>query len=207
MVSFTVYSVVIFSYRYLDSDRINVRNFCIPGCILAHLNTILYNTDIKVQFFFFKWSFHNVKVNNVFKFLQSFVLIHSLTVSICQTIYVFIKSSTGINNQPVNSTISVTCFSPHMLPEETFGLLQNTLREGASTLALLDNIILPFVHERYEKRAYFRMRYECNWCKQNTNGEKRGDFKWILEYWDHRQDASREMKTLHNLRYSNFILI
>ena len=32
MVYQTVYSVVIFIHRYLDRDRINFQNLCIPGC-------------------------------------------------------------------------------------------------------------------------------------------------------------------------------
>ena len=37
MVSLTVYSVVIYSHRYLDSDRKKFQNFCILGCLRAYL--------------------------------------------------------------------------------------------------------------------------------------------------------------------------
>ena len=52
------YWMMISSYRFLDSD--SIQHYCIPGCLLIHLNISLYNTDIKVQFFF-KSILHNVK--------------------------------------------------------------------------------------------------------------------------------------------------
>ena len=36
-----VYSLVIFSHRYLDGDRINFKTFVNPGCLLIHLNIII----------------------------------------------------------------------------------------------------------------------------------------------------------------------
>ena len=48
MVGLTVYSVVIFSHRYLDSDRINVKT-CVFLAVYRSIWTSSYNTDIKVQ--------------------------------------------------------------------------------------------------------------------------------------------------------------
>ena len=59
MVSLTIYSVVIFSHRYLDSNRINFKNFVFLA-VYWSIWTSPYNTDIKVQDFF-KWSLNNVK--------------------------------------------------------------------------------------------------------------------------------------------------
>ena len=69
MVSLTVYSVVIFSHRYLDSDCINFRTFFIPGCLLVHLNiiiqlrhqssTIFYSGSLKMLNNVFKKSFQD----------------------------------------------------------------------------------------------------------------------------------------------------
>ena len=61
MVSLTVYSVVIFSHRYLDSVRIN-KNVFIPGCLLVHLNIIIQQRHQSSKFF--KW--HLTMLNNVF---------------------------------------------------------------------------------------------------------------------------------------------
>ena len=49
-ISLTVYSMVIFSHRYFDSDSINFQNFVF---LAVHWSiwTSLYNTDIKVQQF------------------------------------------------------------------------------------------------------------------------------------------------------------
>ena len=56
-----VYSVVIFSQRYLDSDCINFKA-CFPGCLYWSIWTSSHNTDLKVQQFFeIQWSLHNVK--------------------------------------------------------------------------------------------------------------------------------------------------
>ena len=51
MVSQTVYSVVIFSHRFLDSDCINFKTFAFLA-VYWPFWTSLYNTDIKVQFCF-----------------------------------------------------------------------------------------------------------------------------------------------------------
>ena len=55
----TVYSVVIFSHRFLDSDCINVKTFAFLA-VYWPFWTSLYNTDIKVQQFL-KSILHNVK--------------------------------------------------------------------------------------------------------------------------------------------------
>ena len=60
----TVYSVVMFSHRYLDRDHINFKTFVFLA-VYWSIWTSSYNTDIKVQQFL-KWSLHNVK-GNVFK--------------------------------------------------------------------------------------------------------------------------------------------
>ena len=57
--SLAVYSVVIFSHRYLDSDCINFKTFVFLATCWS-IWTSSYNTDIKVQPFF-KWSLNNVK--------------------------------------------------------------------------------------------------------------------------------------------------
>ena len=50
-ISLTVYSVVIFSHRYLDSDHINFKTFVFLA-IYWSIWTSSYNTNIKVQHFF-----------------------------------------------------------------------------------------------------------------------------------------------------------
>ena len=63
MVSQTVYSVVIFIHRFLDSDCINFKTFAFLA-VYWPFWTLLYNTDIKVQQFFNRSS---TMLNNVFK--------------------------------------------------------------------------------------------------------------------------------------------
>ena len=50
MVSLTVYSVVIFSHRYLDNDLINIKTFVLLA-VYWSIWTSSYNADIKVQQF------------------------------------------------------------------------------------------------------------------------------------------------------------
>ena len=54
-----VYSMVIFSHRYIDSDHINFKTFVFLA-VYWSIWTSSYYTDIKVQQFF-KWSLYNVK--------------------------------------------------------------------------------------------------------------------------------------------------
>ena len=61
MVSQTVYSVVIFSHRFLDSDCINFKTFAFLAVYWPFWTS--YNTDIKVQQFFKS----STMLNNVFK--------------------------------------------------------------------------------------------------------------------------------------------
>ena len=63
MVSLTVYSVVIFSHRYLDSDRIHFKTFVFLA-VYWSIWTSSYNTDIKVQQLFFNGA--STMLNNVF---------------------------------------------------------------------------------------------------------------------------------------------
>ena len=62
MVNQTVYSVVIFSQRYLDRDRINVKTFVFLA-VYWSIWTSSYNTQIKVQQFF---NGASTMLNNVF---------------------------------------------------------------------------------------------------------------------------------------------
>ena len=74
MVSLTVYSVVIFSRRYLDSNRINVKTVIVLLAVYWSIWTSSYNTlntCIKVQHIF-KWSLHNKKKKNNQRILLSF---------------------------------------------------------------------------------------------------------------------------------------
>ena len=66
MVNQIVYSVVIFSHRYLDRDLINDKTFFIPGGLIVHPNIIIqqYNTDIKDNNSLNRAS---TMLNNVFK--------------------------------------------------------------------------------------------------------------------------------------------
>ena len=59
-----IYSVIIFSHRYLGSNHINTKT-CVPGCYRS-IWTSSYNTDIKANFFFNGVS---TMLNNVFKVL------------------------------------------------------------------------------------------------------------------------------------------
>ena len=61
MVSLTVYSVVIFSHRYLSSDRINVKTFVFLAFI-PHRHKRVF-----VYFFFFFFTGASTMLNNVFK--------------------------------------------------------------------------------------------------------------------------------------------
>ena len=61
MVRLTICLLVIFSHRYLDSDpSINFKTFVLLA-VYWSISTSSYNTDIKVQHFFFLWSLHNIK--------------------------------------------------------------------------------------------------------------------------------------------------
>ena len=65
---------VIFSHRFLDSDCINFKNFCIPGCLLTLQNIIIQHRRQSSTIFLNRSS---TMLNNVFKACQVSLLWHN----------------------------------------------------------------------------------------------------------------------------------
>ena len=107
-----VYSVVIFSHRFLDSDCINFKTFAFLA-VYWPLWTSLYSTDIKVQK---KINRSSTMLNNVFKFnYLLFLSIYFLFLDYTKFLYsspIFILLTFCVQNFSLFSAFTTFSISP-----------------------------------------------------------------------------------------------
>ena len=95
MVSQNVYSVVIFSHRFLDSDCINFKTFAFLA-VYWPFWTSLYNTDIKVQKKNFNRS--STMLNNVFNIVEAPLKKIELWCLCCMMMFRWTNKQPGMQN-------------------------------------------------------------------------------------------------------------